>query len=134
MEYLASYSITILTMAGVGFILLLQLIILDVVGIKAKHTPGHAIEPNHNDFIFRASRAHANTNESIAIYILFAIFGILSSANPLWLNVFSGTYLLGRTGHMLCYYAGISLARSICFGISIAGLLGMLGIGLLAWL
>ncbi len=133
MEYLSAYNITIIAMGSIGILLLLQLIVFDVVAIKAKHTPGSSIAVDHNNFIFRAYRAHANTNESIAIFILFAIFGMLSAANPVWLNIFSGTYLLGRLGHMLCYYAGISNARSICFGIGIVGLLGMFGAGLKAW-
>ncbi len=133
MEYLSAYNFTIIAMGSIGLLLLLQLIIFDVVAIKAKHTPGSSIQVDHSNFIFRAYRAHANTNESIAIFILFALFGMLSSASPMWLNIFSGTYLLGRLGHMLCYYAGFSDARSICFGISTVGLLGMFGVGLTAW-
>ena len=118
-------------LAGLTFFL--QLAVVDVIGLKTKHTPGHPISADHNDIHFRASRALSNTNESVAIFILFVIFAILSAANPQWLNISAVVYLVGRIAHMLFYYFNLKLCRSISFGVSFIGLLSMFVIGVLPW-
>lgn len=117
-----------------GLTFFVQLLIADVIGLKARHNPGYPIEPNHNNLHFRSSRALSNTNESVAIFILFACFSILSSANAHVLNICSCVYLFGRVGHMLCYYSNVKLLRSISFGLSLLGLAGMFTVGILKWL
>jgi len=120
-------------MGATGALLLIQLLVLDVAGLKARHRPGTPVEPDHGNFLFRASRAHANTNESIAAFILLAFFGVLSAAPAGWLNTLSWVYVLARIAHMLCYYAGVHLLRSLSFGVGLAALFGMLVVGVLAW-
>lgn len=134
MELFSPYKITLLIAGLTGVLLFVQILIADAVAIKQKHTPGYPIEPNHQHFLFRASRAHANTNESIAIFCLFAFFAVLSSAEPDYLNGFAVLYFAGRLSHMLAYYARIVLARSIAFAISLIGLAGMFVVGLIGWL
>jgi uncharacterized MAPEG superfamily protein len=133
MEFFEPYKITILVIGLAGLILFLQLIVVDVMGIKARHTPGHAIPADHSDFFFRASRTLSNTNESVAIFILFVCFSILSSANPQWLNISAVVYLVGRIAHMLFYYSNLKLCRSISFAVSLIGLLAMFVLGMLSW-
>jgi uncharacterized MAPEG superfamily protein len=134
MNQIEMYYITVLTIGVVGFLSLVQLLIADITAIKQKHTPGYPINPSHQSFLFRATRAHSNLNESIAIFILFALFGILSSCNPYWLNIFSLIYLISRILYMSFYYANLKLARSASFGISILSLLGMFVISISKWL
>lgn len=133
MEVFDPYGITILVAGLTGLLLLIQLFVADVAAIKSKHTPGYPIESDHESFLFRATRAHANTNESVAALILFVIFGIFSSASPLYLNIFSVVYLVGRIAHMCCYYANLKLLRSIAFGLGLIGLIGMFVVGLISW-
>ena len=114
-------------------ILLFQLIVLDVIGIKSKHVPGHFVPDDHSDFLFRASRAFKNTNESIGIFILFVAFAILSSANPQWLSSCAIVYLTGRVAHMLFYYFNLKLFRSIAFAVSLGALVAMFIVGVLSW-
>jgi len=133
MEFIESYKITVLVAGLTGLVLFLQLILLDIVGIKVKHTPGHPIAADHNSFLFRASRALSNTNESVAIFILFACFSVLSSANPQWLNASASLYLAGRIAHMLFYYLNLGVCRSISFAVSLMGLLAMFVVGALSW-
>jgi uncharacterized MAPEG superfamily protein len=128
------YHLTILTIGIVGLLSLIQLIVADVSAIKQKHTPGYPISPNHESFLFRATRAHFNLNESIGIFILFALFGILSSCNPYWLNVFSSIYLVSRILYVAFYYANFKLARSAVFGICVVSLLAMFGVSIAEWL
>lgn len=134
MEQFGPYNITILVTGIIALVLLLQLIITDVVALLAKHTPGYPIKADHDSFIFRSARAHANTNETIGTFLALALFGIFSNSNPGWLNVFALVYLIGRIAHMFFYYTDIKIARSISFGISLAGLIGMLITGFMPWI
>ncbi len=134
MELFEPYKITILVMGLAGLVFLLQIIIVDVLGIKAKHVPGYPIPSDHSDLLFRASRTLSNTNESVAIFILFVGFAILSSANPHWLNISAVVYLVGRVAHMVFYYSNLQLCRSIAFAVSLIGLLAMFVVGILPWL
>jgi uncharacterized MAPEG superfamily protein len=133
-EWLLPYAPTVLAMGAVAALFLVQVLVVDFAGIKAKHVPGTPVTADHGDFLFRAVRAHANTNEGIAGFILLALFGMLSGAPPLALGWVAWTYVLGRAGHMACYYADLRTARSIFFGVGLAALLVMLPLGLLPWL
>ena len=133
MDYIEAYKFTILVSGIVGFVFLFQLIVADVVALLRKHIPGHPIVADHSDFLFRSVRVHANTNESIGVYILIMLFGILSSASPYWLSVFSLVYLIGRIAHMLFYYGNLKLLRSASFVLSLVGLCGMLVISFMQW-
>mgnify|MGYP000341982538 CR=1 FL=1 len=128
------YDITVLAIGIVGLLSLVQLLVADILAIKQKHTPGYPISPDHESFLFRATRAHSNLNESIAIFVLFALFGILSSCSPYWLNTFSSIYLVSRILYMSLYYANLKLARSAVFGLSIISLLGMFVVSISNWL
>jgi len=119
-------------MGLVTVLLLVQMLVADFAAMGAKHTPGHPVPPDHGSFFFRAVRAQANSNESIALFILLALFGLFAGASPSVLGWSSMVYALGRLGHMLFYYAGIGLARSVSFGVALLGLLGMLSAGLMA--
>ena len=130
-EWLTPYQLTLLALGLSALLFVLQILVVDLAGIRAKHKPGHPVVPD-GSFHFRASRAHANTNESYGLFLALVVFGIAVQAQPAWLNGAALVYLLGRLGHMLCYYANLSLARSIAFGVALVGLIGMLGAGLLA--
>ncbi|RYU64235.1 MAPEG family protein [Aliivibrio finisterrensis] len=133
MEFIEPYKLTILVIGLSGFVIWLQLVIVDVIGIKEKHVPGFDIKQDHNSLLFRSNRALANSNESVGILILFTLFAIFSSGDASWVNGFSIAYLIGRVGHMLCYYFNLRVLRSIAFGVSFVSLLGIFIIGLIAW-
>lgn len=128
------YKLTVLVLGLAGFMFLIQLAIADVLSIRAKHPPGYSITQDHDSLLFRAHRVLANSNESAGILILFALFGMLSSANPAWLNGCALAYLVGRVGHMIFYYGNLKIARSVAFAISFCALLGMFTVGLLTWI
>jgi len=134
MELFEPYKITILVSGLTGLMMLIQILIADVVAIKEAHTPGYPVKPDHNSFLFRAVRVHANTNESIAAFVLFAFFGVFSASSALYLNVFSAIYFVSRLAHMCFYYGNFKLARSISFPLSLIGLIGMFITGLIAWI
>jgi uncharacterized MAPEG superfamily protein len=129
----AHYHLSLIIGVIMAGALLLQLIIADIALFLQKHQAGHPLEPNHAHFVFRAVRAHANTNESISIYILLLLLGIFSHASADWLATFSGLYCLARLAHMCFYYFNIHIARSISFALSLIGLSGMFLTGVISW-
>jgi uncharacterized MAPEG superfamily protein len=133
-NWLLPYAYTVLAMAAVAALFLIQILVVDFASIKARHPPGTPVPADHGSFLFRAVRAHANTNESIAGFILLALFGMLSGAPALAFNLLAWTYVLGRAGHMACYYVNLKTARSLFFGVGLAALLAMLAVGVLPWL
>ena len=122
---LDAYHTTILGLGLAGALFLVQLLVVDVAGIRARHEPGTPIEPDHGDFHFRANRALANKNESVAAFLLLTIFCLLVGADPAWTNGLTMTWVVGRAGHMACYYAGWGIARSTFFGLALIALLGL---------
>jgi uncharacterized MAPEG superfamily protein len=131
-EFLLPYAGVVAAFGATGALMLLQILVVDFAGIRAKHVPGTPVPADHSLFLFRAVRAHANTNEGVAAFVLLALFGIFSAANAQWLNGLAWTYVGARIAHMLCYYADQRLLRSIAFGIALLALLAMAVVGLLA--
>lgn len=125
MEIATLYHLTIAALAAVGGLQLIQLLVADVAGIKNGHNPGGAIEPDHESFHFRSVRTVANMNESIAIFMLLTLAGILSGADPVWLGRLAWGYTLARILYAGCYWFNIKTLRSIMFGISLLALAGM---------
>ena len=133
MELVLAYKPSILVLGLTGFTFFIQLLIADIVSIRQGHTPGTIVEQSHDNILVCASRVFAKSNETLGILVLFMSFAILSSANPFWINSFAVVYLIGRWGHMICYYANLKLLRSISFVISAIGLLGIFIVGTLGW-
>jgi uncharacterized MAPEG superfamily protein len=131
---LTNYMPAIASFGIIGGLLLVQLLVADIIGILNKQTPGTPIPADHSKLLFRAHRAHANTNESVAVFIALTLFAIAVSAPPSWLNTLCLVYIAGRLGHMLCYYANLKLLRSVFFGIATLALVGILAVGLVACL
>lgn len=129
-DWLVPYSPTIWAFFATGTLLFVQIVVADVAGIRANHAPGTPVPADPKSFLFRAVRAHGNTNESVAVFILLALFGVLAMVTPGPLNILSWVYVGARVAHMAFYYAGIALLRSVSFGISLLALLGMIVLGL----
>ncbi len=128
-DWLLPYATTVWMLGLMGILMLVQLVVADVAGIRVGHVPGSAVTGDHGHFFFRAARAHANTNESIAIFILAALFGIFHNASPWWLNGAAAVYVVARVAHMLCYWANVPLARSGSFVVAFIALIVMLAAG-----
>ncbi len=132
-EWLMHHDLTVLSFGIIGGLLLLQVLVSDVVSIAARHPPGTPVVPDHHSLLFRVHRAHANTNETLAGFIVLVLFALATRADPAWLNGLCMTYVAARLGHMTCYYANWGILRSVSFGFSLVALAGILGSGLLAW-
>ena len=134
MAFIEPYEITVIVLGLTGLIMFVQLLVADVIGIRLGHTPGVAVEQSHNSSLFRASRAIANSNESVGILVLFVLFALFSRAEPSWLNTSAIVYFAGRVAHMVFYYSNLKLMRSVAFGVACLGLLGIFVTGAMNWL
>lgn len=132
-NWMLPYWPVLAALGAMGGLMLIQILVVDVAGIRARHPPGKPVEADHANFLFRATRAHGNTNESIAVFLLLALFGVFSGAPAAWLNGLTWVYVAGRIAHMLCYYADLKTLRSTAFAIALAALIGMLVAGVLPW-
>lgn len=109
--------------------MLVQLLVADVAGIKAGHTPGSSIPSDHDSFLFRSARTVANINESIAIFLLAVLFCLFVGASPANTGTFCWVYLGARLAYLICYYLNIKLLRSISFIVSLIGIAGLIFVG-----
>jgi uncharacterized MAPEG superfamily protein len=124
-EALAPYAPVAGAFLAIGVLYLVQALVADVAGIRAGHVPGTAIEGGHGDFLFRATRAQMNTNESFSLFLVLALSAVALGASPWWTNVLVWAFVLARAGHMLTYYLDLRPARSACFGVGLLALIGL---------
>ena len=126
---LTTYASAVGALGYVAALMMVQLLVADVLGIRHKHTPGSTVPADHANILFRATRAVGNMNESIGIFICALLFCVLGSASPgLTANAAWG-YAIARTLYLVCYYANLQIPRSICFGLSLLALAVMLYAG-----
>lgn len=131
-DALQPYSLAILAAGLMAVLLFAQILIADIAAIWAKTQPGKPLDYNPASFHFRASRSFHNTNESIAVFILLLGVCIALAAQPALVNLMAWAYVAGRIGHMLTYYLGWNLARTLSFVVASLGLLGLIAAGVLA--
>ncbi len=129
LEILSPYLPTLWCLLAAGGLILIQLLVADVIGLSNGHVPGSVVAASHKNIHFRATRAHANTNESVAAFILLVLGGVALGATPVWLNGLSIAYCAARVAHMLFYWSGLSIARSLSFIVSLVSLFGLLIVG-----
>ena len=129
MEILAEFQLMVAPIGAMASLMVVQILVADVLAIRAKHTPGTPVDANHDSLLFRATRVVANTNESIAVFILAVIFCVLSEASPLYTAYAAWGYVLFRVAYLLCYYLDLRILRSVVFGVSLVFLVALLLIG-----
>ncbi len=123
---LTPYELTLAAVAAMACLMLVQLLVADVVGISRKHEPGTPVGGSHDDLLFRTARTVANTNESIAVFVLLVLLAVLSGASPSLTAIATWTYVASRLAYTLCYYADIRTMRSVFFGVAFLALIALL--------
>jgi uncharacterized MAPEG superfamily protein len=131
-EFLVPYASTLIAYVCVGALHLAQAVVADVAAIRARHVPGMPITGGHDDFLFRAARAHANTNENLAAFVVLSLAAMLLGGGPRWTNGFAWGFVVARLAHMLAYYADLRLLRSAAFSVSFGCLVGFLIVAIVA--
>jgi len=127
---LETYASSVNAMIALGGLMLVQLLVADVVGIQNKHTPGTPVQADHNNLLFRVTRTVANTNESIALFVILLLGCLFSGAHAGYTAIAAWVYVAARTGYMVCYYGNLQLLRSTVFGVALLSLLALLLIAL----
>jgi uncharacterized MAPEG superfamily protein len=125
MELVAPYSTAVASYVVMGVLVLIQVVVADAAAMGAGHVPGMPITGGHDDFFFRATRAHANTNENLATFLLLSLAAILLRANAPWTNGFVAVFVVSRAVHMLAYYADQRTLRSTAFVVGAVCLIGL---------
>ncbi len=125
-DLIAAYHSSVLGLFVLAVLILTQLLIADVAGIRAKHIPGMPVVDGHHSFFFRSVRAFANSNENLGLFLLLFGVCILSAASARWVEIWVWVYVGARAGHMLCYYADQKIARSAAFIVGLIAELGLL--------
>jgi uncharacterized MAPEG superfamily protein len=124
-EFLVPYGSALTAFVILGGLYLAQALVADVVGIRAGHVPGMPVTSGHGDLLFRATRAQANTNENLPIFLLLSVSAILLGASVVWTNRLVWAFVLARAAHMVAYYADLRPLRSAMFGIGTFALIGL---------
>ena len=124
-EFLVPYGSALTAFVILGGLYLVQALVADVVGIRAGHVPGLPVTSGHGDLLFRTTRAQANTNENLPIFLLVSVSAMLLGASVVWTNRLVWAFALARAAHMVAYYADVRLLRSAMFGIGTFALIGL---------
>jgi len=120
------YTPALASLAALAFLYVLQLLVIDLAGMRIGHTPGMPIEGSHDHPMFRAARAHANTNENFALFIAACLGAVLLGADPLWTNRLAMAFVAARAVHMIAYWGDVRLVRSGAFTVGLAATIGLI--------
>jgi len=110
-----SYSSVLAAWVAVGLLYIVQAVVADLTAVRLKHAPGMPVAGGHDDPLFRVTRAQANTNENLPLFVLLTAAAMLlgnapgATANCAW------AFVVGRVIHMLAYYADLRPIRSAGF-------------------
>jgi len=129
MDIASTYEYTVISLGALSLLMLFQLIVADVVGIKSKHIPGSQIPSDHDNLLFRSSRAVTNIGESVGIFFLAVMYCMLSNASPALTAYAAWAFVIARSFYTLFYYANLKILRSLSFGCSLLALLALIVIG-----
>lgn len=125
-EMLAAYGPAVTACVVLAGLILVQVLVADLAGIRAQHVPGMPVTEGHGSFLFRAARALANTNETLGLFLLLMGCALLLQASAAWVNTLAWVYVGARGAHMASYYARYGRARGAAFGVGLAAQAGLL--------
>jgi len=132
-EFLLPYACALSGLLALAVLTLIQFAVADVAGIRAGHVPGAPVAGGHESFLFRATRAHANTNENLPLFLLLVLCCLLLAASPEWTGNWVWAFVAARGAHMAFYYADWRTPRSAAFVVGTIAQLGLLAIAAMAW-
>lgn len=131
-ELAAVYPGTVLAWLLTGVLVLIQLLVADIAGLRAGKAPGMPVTGGHESFLFRATRAFDNARESLGLFLLFTLACVAVGAAPLWTNGFALVWVGARAAHALCYWCDWRNARSLAFLVSLIALAGLAVLGFIS--
>ncbi|MEK6805021.1 MAG: MAPEG family protein [Pseudomonadota bacterium] len=128
----AAYHSSLVALFVLAALVILQSLIADVAGIRAKHVPGMPVTDGHKSFFFRAVRAHGNSYENLGLFLLLVLVCLFAGASVTWVRNWIWVFVAARAAHMACYYADLRTARSAAFTAGVVAELGLLGCAYMA--
>jgi uncharacterized MAPEG superfamily protein len=129
---MTAYHGLVAAYAAVATLVLVQVLVSDAALVRAGHVPGTPVTGAHESFLFRATRAHANTNENLALFILASLAAMLAGASPRWCAILAWGFAASRLAHMTAYYADLRMLRSAAFGAGLLCTVGLLTLAIVA--
>lgn len=129
---LAPYQSGLLALLALAALMVVQFAVADLTGIRAKHEPGMPVGGGHDNFLFRATRTYANSNENLGLLLLLVVVCFFTGAPPQGVNAVLWVYVVARAAYTVCYYADWRLMRSTVFGIGALAQVGLLILALTA--
>jgi uncharacterized MAPEG superfamily protein len=133
-EMFATYYGVASAYAALATLMLVQVLVSDAALVKAGHVPGTPVTGAHESFLFRATRAHANTNENLGLFLLGSLAATSSGASPQWCGLLAWGFAVSRGVHMIAYYADLRLLRSAAFGVGLLCSGGLITLSIIALL
>jgi uncharacterized MAPEG superfamily protein len=131
-DFLARYVSVVAAFAAVAVLFLVQVVVADHASVRAGHVPGTAVGGGHESFLFRATRAHANTNENLTFFLLAALTAMFAGASPRWTAVLTWSFVAARLVHMIAYYTDLRPVRSAAFAIGLIATAGLVVLAIVA--
>jgi uncharacterized MAPEG superfamily protein len=131
-EIATGYGSVLTAWVALAGLALLQAGVADFAGIRSKHTPGMPVTSGHDDFLFRAVRAQANTLENLPVFILLSLAAILLGADAGTTRTLAWAFVGARALHMGAYYADLRTFRSIAFAVGFLSVIGLFVVALRA--
>ena len=78
------------------------------------------------DWVRRGDRAHMNTVENLPLFTVLVLVAHLTGSANATTALGATFFFLARVAHTLIYVAGIPVARTIAYGVSVVGMLMIL--------
>lgn len=127
-----AYGPAAVALVVLAILYVIQLLVVDVAGMRTGHVPGVPVEGSHGNALFRAARAHANTNENFALFTAALLGAILLGADATWVNRLAWAFVGTRALHMVAYWADLRALRSTAFAVGLAATVGLIVVALAA--
>ncbi len=124
------YSFSII---GLAVLCLIPIILANIVGPMkgmAKTIGGPVADARDDNALYRVDRTHANSVESIPIFVLAAVLGMLAGIGAWWLGLLVWFYLAARIAYAVIYIRGGALAMggSLRTLVHVAGSIATIGL------
>ncbi len=113
---LALYNMALIALTTLSvWVLILHFVAATAKNVIAKSTAGIPVTTGHDDFTFRAERAHINTLDCFLPFAVTVALAIAAGVSPWWTNTLALTFLGARIAHTGVYYADLRPLRTLCF-------------------
>ncbi len=121
------------SIVGLALLCLIPIVLANVVGPMkgiAKAVGGPVTDARDDNALFRVDRTHANSVESIPIFVLAAILGMFAGISAWWLGLLVWVFMAARIAYSVVYLRGgpLALGGSLRTILHVFGSLATIGV------